>query len=81
MGSRWDSNESRKSMTETPLKYTCRGNWPIADLTYEVRWEDSPDLTIFREFWYFPDGELASNNVQAYGRKPLDMGVEQAKIG
>ena len=68
-------------MTEQPLKWTARGNWPLSELRYEIRWEDSPDMTIFKEFWYFQDGELASNNVQAYGRKSLEMGVEQAQIG
>jgi hypothetical protein len=63
-----------------PLKWTCRGNWPLSQLRYEQEWLDSPDMTIHREFWYFEDGELASNNVAAYGRKPLTIGSEQAKM-
>jgi hypothetical protein len=67
-------------MNEIPLKWTCRGNVPLSELRYEQHWEDSPELTIHKEFWYFADGELASNNVAAYGRKPLVIGAEQAQI-
>lgn len=63
-----------------PLKYTSRGNVPIASLRYEHFWEDTPEMTILREFWYFEDGEIASNNVHAYGRKQLVIGAEQAKM-
>lgn len=67
-------------MNEIPLKWTSRGNVPLESLRYEQSWEDSPELTIHREFWYFEDGELASNNVAAYGRKPLTIGAVQAQM-
>lgn len=67
-------------MNETPLKWTSRGNVPIDSLRYEHHWKDGPDFTILEESWFFEDGELASNNVHAYGRKPLTIGAEQAKM-
>jgi len=64
-----------------PLIYTSRGNVPESELTYTHEWLDGPEMTILREFWHFKDnGELGKNNVHAYGRKPLTIGVEQAKM-
>jgi hypothetical protein len=72
--------ESMEGMLSTPLKWTSRGNYPLERLRYEQHWEDSPEMTIHKEFWYFEDGEIAANNVAAYGRKPLVIGAEQAKM-
>jgi hypothetical protein len=64
-----------------PTVYTCRGTVPESELTYTHEWLDSPEMTVLREFWHFKsDGELAKNNVHAYGRKTLVMGSEQAKM-
>lgn len=67
-------------MTDEPLKYTCRGNVPLSTLRYEHEWEDNAQMTILREYWYFEDGELASNNVHAMGKTGLVIGSEQAKM-
>ena len=67
-------------MTDEPLKYTARGNVPIASLRYEHSWEDNDQMTILREFWYFEDGEIAANNVHAMAKTGLSIGSEQAKM-
>ncbi len=67
-------------MTE-PLIYTARGNMFESDLIYSHEWLDGPEMTVLKEYWHAKDnGELVKNNVHAYGRKPLVMGAEQAKM-
>ena len=69
-----------KLISDEPLKYTARGNVPLSSLRYEHYWEDGPEMTILREFWYFEDGEVASNNTHAMMKQGLVIGAEQAKI-
>jgi hypothetical protein len=74
------ADELRRVIREIPLKWTAHGNVPIATLTYDQHWEDGPDLTVHKEFWRFANGEIASNNVAAYGRKAFILGAEQQQM-
>lgn len=72
---------------DVPLKWTARGNVPQSTLRQHVEWafNQKPDGTVaqvlFKEFWYFEDGELASNSVHVYEVEGMAMGADQGRMG
>lgn len=66
-------------MNEEPLIYTTKGNLPIASLAYSHRWEDAPDYLKFVETYRLGD-EIVRESVHVYGKRPLDVGVQQAQL-
>jgi hypothetical protein len=65
-------------MSDTPLIYTSKGNVPIDSLRYEHKWIDTKDETTLVEFWFDASDEVVKKNVHMFGRKPLEMGGQQA---
>lgn len=57
-------------MTDEPLIHTSRGNLPVANLQYAVRWEDAPDCLKFVET-YTLDGEVVRESAHVYTKRGL----------
>lgn len=64
---------------ETPLIYTVRGNLPIADLHYEVLWEDTEDCVKLTENYYLAD-ELVRSGSHVLTKTPAPMDAIQAQL-
>jgi hypothetical protein len=67
-------------MQETPLIWTSKGNVPIESLRYEHNWIDNADETTLVECWFDASNEVVKKNVHMFGRKPLNMGAQQAAM-
>lgn len=77
----WMGGSGIGDVNEKPLKWTARGNWPLDQLVYTKAWEFPKGFIVFREFWHFEDGELASNNVHMYALEGLPaIGAQQANL-
>jgi hypothetical protein len=72
-------------MIDKPLIWTVRGNVPVDSLRYEHEWEHTAEFLKLHERWYFEDGELARNNIHAYGKpqasNDITIGLQGAGIG
>ena len=65
---------------DTPLISTMRGNLPIASLTYETRWEDTPTYTKFIET-YRLDGDVVRESAHVYMKVGLGVESQAAELG
>lgn len=66
-------------MTDEPLIYTAKGNLPIASLTHEVRWEDSPTQLRMVEV-YRMNGEVVRESSYFYLKQGLTLDAETGKV-
>lgn len=57
-------------MNDVPLIHTLRGNLPIADLTYDVRWEDTPEYTKLVET-YSLNGEVVRESAHVLSKRGM----------
>ena len=62
-------------MTE-PLIYTSKGNLPIADLSYEHKWEVNEDYIKFTERYRTASGEVVKESAHVYILKPVTATAE-----
>lgn len=56
---------------DTPLIWTTRGNLPLADLAYAVRWEDTPDYIKLIETYTAGDGEVVKESAHVYAKRGM----------
>jgi hypothetical protein len=66
-------------MLDKPLIWTNKGNLPVADLRYEVLWQDTEDFIKFTENHYLGE-ELVKSSSHAYSKKPLEITGEQQQF-
>lgn len=56
---------------EIPLIWTTRGNQPVADLAYAVRWEDSPEYLKMVETYTAKDGVVVKESAHVYAKRGM----------
>ena len=67
-------------MTDTPLIYTSRGNLPVADLTYSVRWENTDDYTKLIEIYTAADGEVVKESAHVLSKRGISSDAVQQTL-
>jgi hypothetical protein len=63
----------------TPLIYTINGNVPVADLRYEVLWEDTEECVKLTENYYLGD-DLVRSGSHVLTKAPAPMFGIQAEL-
>ena len=64
---------------ETPLIWTSKGNLPLSDLTYEVRWERTDTYVKFVEV-HTLDGEVVREAAHVLALQPLGQSLFTADL-